>query len=120
MFTNNTRIKAEVFLYVTLVALKKMRLNSNGTYHETNKNANEASFYVALETARQKKPHTIGENLIKPCSLKIVELMLGNVEKKKFREGSKIWLQTLEIKLCKRLSLLHLAYFQFSLTNLLM
>ena len=60
-----------------------MRLDSNGTYHETNKNAIEASYYVALEIARQKKPHTIGENLIKPCSLKIVELMLGNVEKKK-------------------------------------
>ena len=111
-------------------AFKKMRLYSNGTYHETNKNAIEASYYVALEIARQKKLHTIGENLIKPCSLKIVELMLGNVEKKKlllsrylivqFREGSKIWLQTLEIKLCKRLSLLHLAYFQFSWTNLLM
>ena len=56
-------------------ALKKMRLNSNGTYHETNKNAIEASYYVALlEIARQKKPHTIGKNLI---------LMLGNVEKKK-------------------------------------
>ena len=64
-------------------ALKKMRVDSNGTYHKTNKNAIEASYYVAPEIARQKKPHTIGENLIKPCSLKIVELMLGNVEKKK-------------------------------------
>ena len=59
-----------------------MRLNSSGTY-ETNRNAIEASYYVALEIAKQKKTHTIGENLIKPCSLKIVELMLGNEEKKK-------------------------------------
>ena len=64
-------------------ALKKIRLDSKGAYHETNKNAIEASYYVALEIAGQKKPHTIGENLIKPCSLKIVELMLGNNEKKK-------------------------------------
>ena len=109
-------------------ALKKIRLDSKGAYHEKNKNAIEASYYVALEIARQKKPHTIGENLIKPCSLKIVELMLGNEEKKKlllcryltvqFREGSKIWLQTLGIKLYKRSNLLHLAYFQFSSTNL--
>ena len=63
-------------------ALKKMRLHSNGTYHEMNKNAIEASYYVALEIVRQKKPHTIGENLIKSCSLKIVKLMLGNVKKK--------------------------------------
>ena len=43
----------------------------------------DASYYLALEIARQKKPHTIGKNLIKTCSLKIVELMLGNEEKKK-------------------------------------
>ena len=60
-----------------------MRLDSNGTYHATNKNAIEASYYAALEIERQKKTHTIGENLIKPCSLKIVEFMLGNEEKKK-------------------------------------
>ena len=35
-----------------------------------------------------------------------------------FREGSKMWLQTLEIKLCKRLSQLHWAYFQFSWTDI--
>ena len=59
-----------------------MRLDLNGTYHETNKNAIEASYHVALEIAKQKKPHTIGENLIKPCSLKIVEFMLGKEKKK--------------------------------------
>ena len=31
----------------------------------------------------RKKTHTISENLIKPCSLKIVKLMLGKEEKKK-------------------------------------
>ena len=51
-------------------------------YHETNKNAIEVSYHVALEIAKQKKLHTIGENLIQPCSLKIVELMLGKEEKK--------------------------------------
>ena len=74
--------------------------------HKTNKNAIEASYYVALKIARQKKWHTIGKNLIKPCSLKIVELMLGNVKEKIaavllsnsiFREGSKIWLQTYQV-----------------------
>ena len=59
-----------------------MRLDSSGTYHETNKNAIEASYHVALELAKQKKLHTIGENLIQPCSLKIVELMLGKEKRK--------------------------------------
>ena len=40
-------------------ALKKMRLDSNETYHETNKNAIAVSYYVALEIMKQKKPHTI-------------------------------------------------------------
>ena len=45
-----------------------MRLDSNGTYHETNKNAIEASYYVALEIARQKKPHTIVMSSTSICS----------------------------------------------------
>jgi len=36
-------------------ALKKMGLDSKGTYHETNQNAIEASYYVALEIVKQKK-----------------------------------------------------------------
>ena len=61
-------------------ALKKTRLDSSGTYYETNNNTIEASYRVTLQRARQKKPHTIGENLIKACSQKT---MLGNEEKKK-------------------------------------
>ena len=75
--------KSRGFFERHATVLKKMRLDSSGTYHETNKNEIEASYHVALEIAKQKKPHTIGENLIQPCSLKIVELMLGKEEKKK-------------------------------------
>ena len=46
-------------------------------------NAIEVSYYVFSEIARQKKPHIIGENLIKPCSLEIVEIAQRNEEKKK-------------------------------------
>ena len=37
----------------------------------------EASYEVALEIAKQKKPHTIGESLIKPCVLKMANKVLG-------------------------------------------
>lgn len=37
----------------------------------------EASYHVAKLIARQKKPHTIGETLIKPACMEIVRLMLG-------------------------------------------
>ena len=46
----------------------------------------EASFYVALEIAKQKKPHTIGETLIKPCTIKMAQLMLGEASAKKLQQ----------------------------------
>jgi hypothetical protein len=51
-------------------ALKKMKLDSTGAFQEMNHRATEASYAIALEIAKQKKPHTIGETLIKPCILK--------------------------------------------------
>ena len=74
--------KSRGFFERHATVVKKMRLDSSGTYHETNKNAIEASYHVAMKIAKQKKLHTIGENLIQPCSLKIVELMLGKEKKK--------------------------------------
>lgn len=37
----------------------------------------EASFQVAYAIAKQKKAYTIGESLIKPCALSMVETVLG-------------------------------------------
>uniref|UniRef100_A0A8C4XEM1 HAT C-terminal dimerisation domain-containing protein n=1 Tax=Erpetoichthys calabaricus TaxID=27687 RepID=A0A8C4XEM1_ERPCA len=37
----------------------------------------EVSYHVAKLIARQKRPHTIGETLIKPACMEIVRLMLG-------------------------------------------
>ncbi|KOC62786.1 SCAN domain-containing protein 3, partial [Habropoda laboriosa] len=37
----------------------------------------EASYHVARLIARQKKPHTIGETLVKPACIEIVKSMLG-------------------------------------------
>ena len=39
-----------------------------------------ASYDVAKLIAQQKKPHTIGEKLLKPACLEIVRLMLGQKE----------------------------------------
>ncbi|GFT76191.1 protein ZBED8 [Nephila pilipes] len=43
----------------------------------------EASFRVAYRIAKSKKPHTIGETLIKPCALEMVELVCGLEQRKK-------------------------------------
>ena len=39
-----------------------------------------ASYHVAKLIAQQKKPHTIGQKLLKPACLEIVRLMLGKKE----------------------------------------
>ncbi|GFS82095.1 protein ZBED8 [Nephila pilipes] len=38
---------------------------------------------VAYRFAKSKKPHTIGETLIKPCALEMVELVCGLEQRKK-------------------------------------
>ena len=48
-----------------------------------NKNATEASFLLSYRIARSGKPHTIGENLVKPCMLEIVGCVLGQDAAKK-------------------------------------
>ena len=60
-----------------------MKLISTEDFKESSQKVTEASYVIALEIAKQRKPHTIGENLIKPCSLDMVEIVLGNEMKKK-------------------------------------
>ncbi|XP_051784748.1 zinc finger BED domain-containing protein 5-like [Erpetoichthys calabaricus] len=50
--------------------------------------ASEASYHVAKLIARQKRPHTIGETLIKPACMEIVRLMLGPNEVKEVNKVS--------------------------------
>ncbi|XP_047491208.1 protein ZBED8-like [Penaeus chinensis] len=42
-----------------------------------------ASYQVAFKVAKSKKPHTIAEELIKPCVLEIDTAVLGNEARKK-------------------------------------
>ncbi|GFT10897.1 zinc finger BED domain-containing protein 5 [Nephila pilipes] len=48
----------------------------------------KASYHVAKLIARQKKPHTVGEILIKPACMEIVRLMLGPNEVKEVNKVS--------------------------------
>ena len=47
-----------------------------------------ASYKVAYEIAKNKKPHTIAENLIKPCALEMVGIVLGKEAKQKLHQVS--------------------------------
>ena len=68
--------------------LKSQRLDATGTFHQQNSNVVESSFEIALQIAKQKKPHTIGELLIKPCIIWTVSLLFGEFSAKKVQQVS--------------------------------
>ena len=64
-------------------ALKKMRLDASEEIFTGERKIVEAIYVVAFKIAKQKKPHFIGEILIKPCVVKMADIMLGkNIERK--------------------------------------
>ncbi|KAL4112208.1 hypothetical protein QTP88_016039 [Uroleucon formosanum] len=56
--------------------LKKMKLGTSGSRFELNEKVLSVSFKIARLIAKSKKPHTIGEKLLKPCLLNAVEEVL--------------------------------------------
>ena len=61
-----------------------MRLDSSGAFFIRNSKIVEASY----EVAKQKKPHTIGKSLIKPCVTKMTNKSLGKDAEKKISNSS--------------------------------
>ena len=71
-----------------VAALKKQKLDFTGTFQQQSQDVVKASYEIALEVAKNKKPHTIAETLIKPCLLKSVKLVLGEASEIKMRNIS--------------------------------
>ena len=70
---------------------KRARFRAAGTlpklgFCSADKAELEASYRVAYRIAKEKKPHTIGERLIKPCAMKMVELVCGKEQKRKLEK----------------------------------
>ncbi|XP_072380507.1 protein FAM200C-like [Diabrotica undecimpunctata] len=65
------------------ISVKRQRLNSNlfGTFDQ--RSISRASFEVAWLIPRNKKPYTIGENLVKPAAVNKAEIMCGQKEANK-------------------------------------
>ncbi|XP_076047318.1 protein FAM200C-like [Oratosquilla oratoria] len=68
--------------------LKKMRLDSTGTFRQQTDAIVKASCEVSYKIAREKKPHTVGETLVKPCMLQCVKLVLGEAAHNKMTQIS--------------------------------
>lgn len=64
-------------------SLNRMKLDSTGTFQQENEKVIEASYEVSLLIAKDKKPHTIGETLIKPSILKATRIVLGEESQRK-------------------------------------
>ena len=55
-----------------------MRIESKETFYQSpSAEVVEASFEIANTIAQTKKPHNIGETMIKPCMIKAASLVLG-------------------------------------------
>ena len=63
--------------------VKRTKLDATGDFYSSSKSALEASYIVSLQIAKAKKPHTIGEELILPCTKAIVSLMIGTDAERK-------------------------------------
>ncbi|CAG9575902.1 unnamed protein product [Danaus chrysippus] len=57
-----------------------------GTRFATSEKLLAASFEISKLIAQCKKPHTVGETLVKPCLIKAVEEVLGLEAKKKIQD----------------------------------
>ncbi|XP_045123136.1 protein ZBED8-like [Portunus trituberculatus] len=61
-------------------------MDPSGTYQQTNISIVKASYVIALQVAKAKKPHTIGESLLKPCIVDSVRLVLGEESSQKMKQ----------------------------------
>ncbi|XP_042215729.1 zinc finger BED domain-containing protein 5-like [Homarus americanus] len=67
-------------------SLGKQKLDESGAFQQQTVSIVEASYEVSLEIAKRKKPHTIGETLIKPCAAKMVKRFLERQVNVKFNK----------------------------------
>ncbi|CAG5037744.1 unnamed protein product [Parnassius apollo] len=81
-------LKTKEFFSSKAESLKRMRLDKSGSYHTGVSQHLKASFEIAFMIAKQKKPHTIGEELIKPCVLKATQIILGEDAEQKMKSIS--------------------------------
>ena len=68
--------------------LKRQKLDFEGYFQQQNKALVEASYETAFAIAKQTKPKSIGETLVKPCAITMVKLVLGENCVKKIEQIS--------------------------------
>lgn len=69
-------------------AVKRARLDATGDLQTQSSAIVKASYEVAFQVAKTKKPHTIAEDLVKPCLLACTKLVLGESACEKMKKIS--------------------------------
>ncbi|XP_072401099.1 zinc finger BED domain-containing protein 5-like [Diabrotica undecimpunctata] len=90
LITNHSALKDKgpEFFIAKKSSLKRMKLDSAANFRVKNEKAVEASYKIALLIVKDKKPHTIGESLIKPCLLTACSTVLSEDSCKKVEKIS--------------------------------
>ena len=78
--------KSEEYFKRLESSCKRQRLDATGSFQQSDRKLTEASFVVSQIIAKQKKPHNIGETVIKPCALVMARIVLGDKYEKSLRE----------------------------------
>lgn len=88
--TNHVALKDKPkdYFVAKLNTFKRMKLDSTGVFHQDTTNVVEASYELALLIAKEKKAHTIGETLVKPCMLTAAKIVLGDESRQKLSKIS--------------------------------
>ncbi|KRY33244.1 SCAN domain-containing protein 3 [Trichinella spiralis] len=69
-------------------ALSQIRLDKKGKYHQETAKAVKASYEIAMLIAKNKKPHTLKEIIVKPYTANAVKILLGDGMAKPFQNIS--------------------------------
>ena len=82
---------------------KKARFEGSGTlakhgFIPTEKPLLVASYKIAYRIAKEKKPHSIAETLIKPCALEMTEIVCGSYQRRKL-EGIPMSKNVVELRI---------------------
>ena len=67
-------------------SVKRERFDSTGEFQQHFRSIVEASYVVSFMIAKQYKPYTIGEILIKPCASKMARIVLGEESEMKLQQ----------------------------------
>ena len=64
-------------------SLKRQRLDARGPFQQHSQSLVGVSYIVSFMIAKECKPYTIGETLIKPCATEMARIVLGPESEKK-------------------------------------